>query len=320
MARAAVLSRRQAILGLSAVPFSARLHCDEAQAAAFDEVAPGLHVRFGLHEDANAGNGNAIANIGFVVGRDAVAVLDPGGSLADGRRLRTAIRAVTNRPIRYVLMTHGHPDHIFGAGAFEADGAQFVGHHLLPALLAERGDYYRQRLEAILGRGAAGPVVAPTVLVRDRMQLDLGHRPLDLQAHGRAHTNCDLTALDQATGTLLAGDLLFIDRIPSLDGSLRGWLSELTALESSPARHAVPGHGPTRVEWPAGASALRRYLGILLSETRRAIRAGVELDQAVDTVGQSERGKWLLFDDYHGHNVTQAFKELEWEQPSVSAR
>jgi quinoprotein relay system zinc metallohydrolase 2 len=319
MARAAVLSRRQAILGLGAVSLPVRPSRAEARDSAFQEVAPRLYVRFGIHEDVTARNDNAIANIGFIVGRDAVAVVDPGGSLADGRRLRAAIRKVTGLPIRYVVISHGHPDHIFGAGAFEADAPSFIGHHLLPEMLAARGEYYRQRLEATLGHGAAGPVVTPSVLVRDRMDIDLGDRVVGLEAHGRAHTNCDLTVLDQRSGTLFAGDLLFVDRIPSLDGSLRGWLSELAALKSSRARGAVPGHGPTRVEWPAAASALERYLGILLRETREALRAGVELDEAVNTVGRSERGKWLLFDDYHGHNVTQAFKELEWEQPSLPA-
>ncbi|MBA5844828.1 MBL fold metallo-hydrolase, partial [Escherichia coli] len=57
------------------------------------EVSPGIHVRQGLTEDATAGNFDAIANLGFIVGRDAVAVIDPGGSLHDGRSLRLAIRA-----------------------------------------------------------------------------------------------------------------------------------------------------------------------------------------------------------------------------------
>jgi quinoprotein relay system zinc metallohydrolase 2 len=316
MARAAVLSRRQAIIGLGAVSLPVRRSCAEVRDNAFREIAPQVYVRFGVHEEASPRNANAIANIGFIVGRDAVAVVDPGGSLADGRRLHAAIRKVTGLPIRYVVISHGHPDHIFGAGAFEDEAPRFVGHYLLPGMLASRGEYYRERLEATLGRGAAGKVVMPSVLVRDRTDIDLGDRLVRLEAHGRAHTNCDLTALDERTATLFAGDLLFVDRIPSLDGSLRGWMSELGALKSRGARSAVPGHGPTHVEWPAAASALERYLGILLSETRRALHAGVELDAAVNTVGQSERGKWLLFDDYHGHNVTQAFKELEWEQPS----
>jgi hypothetical protein len=75
----------------------------------------------------------------------------------------------------------------------------------------------------------------------------------------------------------------------------------------------VPGHGPTSVDWPKAAVDLERYLGVLLSETRDAIGKGIPIEEAVNVVGQSERGKWALFDDYHGRNVTQAFKELEWE-------
>ena len=279
------------------------------------QVAPGLHFRRGLDQDASAQNDDAIANIGFIVGRQSVAVFDPGGSLADGRRLRAAIRQVTALPIRYVLMSHGHPDHIFGAGAFEQDKPQFVGHERLPNSLAQRGDYYSRRLEAVLGKGSAGPAIPPTRLVRERQQeqIDLGDRVLSVTAHGIAHSDCDLSVLDLQSGTLLAGDLLFIERIPSLDGRLTGWLAELKALKAVPALRAVPGHGPLGVNWPAATADLERYLGVLLRETQAAIKRGQEIDSAAETVGQSERGKWKLFDDYHGHNVIQAFKELEWK-------
>jgi glyoxylase-like metal-dependent hydrolase (beta-lactamase superfamily II) len=85
------------------------------------EVAPGIHVREGIDEEATADNAGAIANLAFIIGRDAVAVVDPGGSLADGARWRDTIRAITKVPIRYVILSHVHPDHIFGAGAFAAD-------------------------------------------------------------------------------------------------------------------------------------------------------------------------------------------------------
>jgi hypothetical protein len=75
----------------------------------------------------------------------------------------------------------------------------------------------------------------------------------------------------------------------------------------------VPGHGPTRVDWPLGCRDLERYLGVLLRDTRAAMAKAMDIDAAVKTVGLSERGKWTLFDDYNGHNVIQAFKELEWE-------
>jgi quinoprotein relay system zinc metallohydrolase 2 len=315
MSSTTILSRRDILLGVSACCV-AGLAPPQATAAETpfptDEIAPGIHFRRGVDEDATKSNNGAIANIGFIVGHDAVAVMDPGGSLADGQRLRATIRKTTNLPIRFVVMSHVHPDHIFGAGAFVEDKPQFVGHALLPTALAQRGEYYRSRLDQILGPGKAGPVITPTMLVKDQGRIDLGGRVLEVTAHGIAHTDCDLTILDRQTGTLLLSDLLFVERIPSLDGSLKGWLTELTKLKSVGARRAVPGHGPTGVDWPSASRDLERYLGTLQRETRQAIAKGVDIGQAAETVALSERSKWKLFDDYNGHNVTRAYKELEW--------
>jgi quinoprotein relay system zinc metallohydrolase 2 len=239
--------------------------------------------------------------------------MDAGGSLEDGEALRAAIRARTSLPIRYVILSHAHPDHVFGAPAFLQDKPEFVGHARLPKALALRGDYYRARLESELGKARAGSVVAPTLLVERTRNIDLGGRVLALTAHPNAHTDNDLSVIDMQTHTLLTSDLLFVRRVPSLDGSLRGWLGELKALKAIPARRAVPGHGPASVDWPTSAAGLERYLNTLLTETRAAIARGVTIEEAVNVVGQSERGKWALFDDYHGRNVTQAYKELEWE-------
>jgi len=305
------LSRRDVLIGASACLIAGRTRA--AQVFKTDEVAPGIHFRRGVDEDATSSNNDAIANIGFIVGREAVAVIDPGGSLLDGQNLRATIRQTTKLPIRYVVLSHVHPDHIFGAGAFLEDKPQFVGHALLPNALAQRGEFYRGNLEKILGQGKAGPVIQPTLLVKDQTQIDLGGRILKVTAHGIAHTDCDLSVLDSQTSTLMLSDLLFVERVPSLDGSLKGWLAVLAKLKTVGARRAVPGHGPTGVDWPYVSRDLERYLGALLTETRQAIAKGVDIAQAAKTVALSERDKWKLFDDYNGHNVTRAYKELEWD-------
>ena len=301
--------------GLAACCVPALSHAARPQLRAWatDEVAPGIHIRHGIDADVSRANGDAIANIGFIVGREAVAVTDSGGSLDDGRRLRDSIRQVTPLPIRYVLMSHVHPDHVFGAGAFGADHPVYVGHAGLPRALSLRWEYYRKRTEDILGKNTVGAAVMPTLLVHDRAEIDLGGRVLELTARGIAHTDSDLSLLDRQTRTLMPADLLFVRRVPSLDGSLKGWLKELALLKSVNARRAVPGHGPTSVDWPSGCRDLERYLGVLLRETRQAIAKGLDINAAVKTVALSERGNWTLFDDYNGHNVIQAFKELEWE-------
>jgi len=168
-------------------------------------------------------------------------------------------------------------------------------------------------LDQILGTGRSGPVINPTQQVKDQSRIDLGGRILEITAHGNAHTDCDLSVLDPQTGTLLLSDLLFVQRVPSLDGSLKGWLTELARLKNVNARRAVPGHGPTGVDWPAASRDLERYLGTLQRETQQAIAKGIDIGQAAKTVALSERNKWTLFDDYNGHNVTRAYKELEWD-------
>ncbi len=277
------------------------------------EVAPGIHVRQGVHEEASVANQDGIANIGFIVGDAAVAVLDPGGSRADGERLRASIRECTGLPIRYVVMTHMHPDHVFGAVAFAADKPVFVGHARMAGMLVQRGEFYRNSLADTLGIEEAGDYAKPDLLVDDTATLDLGGRTLLVQAYPTAHTDNDLSILDAATGTLWLGDLLFVDRVPALDGSILGWLAQTKALRGSPATRAVPGHGPAVVSWPDAVTAQERYLGGLVRDIRAIISHGGDIEQAVATVGQAERGRWALFDDYNGRNVTSAFKELEWE-------
>ncbi|HEX3415171.1 MAG TPA: quinoprotein relay system zinc metallohydrolase 2, partial [Stellaceae bacterium] len=287
-----------------------------AQTAALPvtEIASGIFVHNGVHEEASAANDDAIANIGFIIGDETVAVIDPGGSFAEGSALRAAIRARTDRPIRYVILTHVHPDHIFGTAAFRDDHPDFVGHAKLPGALAQRGDYYLRRLHSNLGDEANGTeIVPPTVLVADRLELDLGGRRLMLRAHGPAHTDNDLTVFDQNTRTFWLADLLFVDRIPVIDGSLVGWLKQLDELTAISADRAVPGHGPVSVPWPTAVEPERRYLEAVAHDTRAAIKAGIGIANAYQHVANSERGHWLLFDEYHPRNVTASYKELEWE-------
>jgi quinoprotein relay system zinc metallohydrolase 2 len=279
------------------------------------KIAPGIFIRRGIDAEATRANRDAIGNAGFVIGSQSVAVTDPGGSHADGAWLRTEIRRRTRLPISHVIVSHGHPDHDFGASAFVDDRAIFVGHQRLAAVYAARGDYDRIRLAQILGDALAGRLVSPTRLVAEQASLpiDLGERTITVTAHPTAHSPADLTLSDSTTGILFAGDLLFVDRVPALDGSVRGWIAVLETMVAEGVRRAVPGHGPALVSFPTAVVPLLRYLRALRDDTRAAIVRGLSIPAAIDVVGRSERGRWRLFDAYHGRNVTMAYKELEWE-------
>ena len=282
-----------------------------SSAAPFDitEVAPGVFVHHGRHVDIEDPARGDSANIGFVVGTRCVAVIDSGGSVDTGRALRAAIAATTALPVCYVINTHAHFDHVLGNAAFAADEPEIVGHaNLAPSLAASR-DYFAERFAAELA-GAA--VLGPGLTVDGTRELDLGARTLRLTAVAEAHTAADLTVFDVSTGTLWSGDLLFMERLPVLDGSLRGWLAWLASADGIKATRVIPGHGPVSAPWPDALGPERDYLEQLLALVRRAVTDGQFIEELTEQARAAPPAGWLLGAP-HARNVSKAFREVEWE-------
>ena len=278
------------------------------------EVAAGIYVHEGNHEDFDAAYHGDIANIGFIVGDEAVAVVDTGGSYLVGKKLREAVRAVTKLPIKYVINTHVHPDHIFGNAAFEDEQAIFVGHDKLPGEMYARQETYLRNLKIELGSESDGSrIILPAMTVKTEVILELGHRAIRLNRWPTAHTDTDLTVYDNQTKTLWTGDLLFAERTPSLDGDIKGWISLIDRLKQERVNTIVPGHGHVSNEPDQVWDKEKTYLQTLLRDVRRDIKSGKEMTDSMNSAAQSERSKWVLFDVVNRRNVNRLYPELEWE-------
>ncbi|NOT14273.1 MAG: quinoprotein relay system zinc metallohydrolase 2 [Methylotenera sp.] len=281
---------------------------------AIEAVGDGIYVHHGEHLDIDTGYQGDICNISFIVGSKGVAVIDTGGSLKVGRHLREAIRKVTPLPVLYVINTHVHPDHIYGNAAFLADNPVFVGHEKLPNAMETRREAYAKLNAKLLGEDAKGSdLVKPTLTVKNTLALDLGDRLLHFTAHPTAHTNTDISLIDNKTGTLFTGDLLFIERTPVVETDIKGLIAELEKLKHSDAKQVVPGHGPVTKQWLEALNRAQHYFNLLLADVRASIKKGESMETAMDTAAAGEKDQWKLFEIANRRNVNTVYPALEWE-------
>lgn len=290
--------------------------CNHVQAEEFElkKVTDGIYVHHGKHLDIDEGYQGDICNLGVIIGHDAIAVIDSGGSKKTGEQLLAAIRRISQLPIRYVINTHVHPDHTYGNAAFQAESTHFVGHEKLATNMLLRKEQYEKLNARLLGAdGAASPTIPPDTLVHTEQTLDLGNRVLQLQARRVAHTHTDLTILDTQTNTLFAGDLLFAQRTPVVEGDLKGLIAVLEKINQQQYALIIPGHGLESSDQQTIIGNELRYLNLLLSDIKNNIKKGISMEQTMDTAAASEHDKWVLFDIANRRNVNVIYPQLEWE-------
>lgn len=276
------------------------------------EVVSGVFVHHGRHAGLEHADRADSANIGFIIGNGCVAVIDSGGSVDIGVKLLTAIRERTKVRICYVINTHAHFDHILGNAAFLSEQPKFIGHVNLATAINNSRDYFAKNFSAELGdRGGAG-VIGPDTLVEAELVLDLGGRELRLAAQPMAHTDSDLTVVDLQTNTLWSGDLVFMERLPVLDGNLRGWLAWMTTSAARSYDRVIPGHGPTTAPWPAALLAQQAYLTSLVATVKSALAAGEFLEDVTASGENALLPGWEI-PTAHTRNLSRAYREYEWE-------
>nr|WP_240946806.1 quinoprotein relay system zinc metallohydrolase 1 [Novosphingobium sp. ERW19] len=244
-----------------------------------EQIADGLWMVRGTDEAIAFANGGAIAN-SAIIATDAGAVLfDPGVSREHGLALGAMAQRLTGRAVSRVYISHLHPDHAMGAAAFDPALV-----HALPATRAELerdGEGFSDAMYRLLADWMKGTaIVLPQGDVTEG-QAQFGGRSFRLLAL-KGHSGGDLALLDEATGTLIAGDLVFHDRAASTPhASLPDWRASLDRLAATPHKLLVPGHGP--IDRDGGAIAQTRdWLDWIDATLRDAVTRGLDMSEAGD--------------------------------------
>jgi glyoxylase-like metal-dependent hydrolase (beta-lactamase superfamily II) len=180
--------------------------------------------------------------------------------------------------------------------------------------MATRAPHYLSKADELLDiRVNDDNIIPPNLQVSDNLTLNLGNRELVLTAHPTAHTDNDLSVYDKTTDTFWLADLVFLEHIPVIDGSIKGWISEMERLEKNHYKLVIPGHGRLIKDWPTSLQPQKNYLLQLSREIKSMIKQGKTLEYAVENVGLAAKANWQLFEEFHRKNVTMAFAELEWD-------
>lgn len=242
-------------------------------------IAQDTYVFVGTTEHFSRANGGNILNPGFIVTEDGVVVIQTGPSRRFGEEMRAAIRKVTPQPIRIVYVSNLHPDYWLGNQAF-AD----VPIAALPGTIAgiqAEGKAITENMYRLVGDWMRGTEpVAPTQPVYGSTVVYGSHRLRLIPLEG--HTAADLAILDESTGVLFAGGVVFSDRTPTTPHADVGkWLAELDALEALDIRVLVPNHGRIRTDKEAIAQT-RDWLSWLDGSLRRAAAEGRDMAELLD--------------------------------------
>ena len=262
-------------------------------------------------------NEGFVSNAAFVITGDGVVIFDALGTPALADLLLKEIRKFTQEPIRKVIVSHYHADHIYGLQVFKDEGAEI----LAPAGVIDylNSDSAGSRLEE--RRVSLSPwvnentrLVAPDRYIKQSEKFKLGEVEFTISLLGSAHSEGDLTLFVEPDKVLFSGDVIFDGRIPWLgDADTVNWLATLNNIKTAKPAAIVPGHGELSSDPEALIKLTYNYLEFVRAKMKAAVDDWVTFDDAYDEVEWGEYEYLPAFFEANRRNAYQVYLSLEQE-------
>jgi cyclase len=254
----------------------------------------------------------ASANAGFVIGDDGVVVVDTTARSEAARQLLMEIRKLTKLPVKFVINTHYHADHVAGNGIFADAGAVVLAQSNVRGWIHTRSLKFFGKEAPAGARAFIEALVPPTVVYDQAMDLYLGSRRIHVRGFP-GHTGGDSVVMIPDAKTIFGGDLFWRNTLPNMiDASTTPWIDTLDALAKNGAGYTfVPGHGDAGSA--QDVAAFREYLATLqklVADARAQKKAGDALAETVMTTLKDTYGQWDFFEFFAKPNILDMDAEL----------
>lgn len=279
------------------------------------KVGDGVYAVVGDLGGQTYENDGLNANLGFVVGRDGVLVINTGPTRRVAGALHRAIQSVTPKPVKWVVNVNSQNHYWHGNGYFASPGVSIVAHEAAVTIMRETGNSQMDGNQRELKDKAAGTTLAfPSVLIKETHTIDLGDRKAEVRHFGHAHTPGDVAVWLPKENIIFAGDIIYTERMLAvIPLSHSGkWIAAYDQLMALKPAVVVPGHGS-----PTDAARAKRdtrdYLDSLRTQSRQAFERGESLMVAVNKIDQSKFKYLANFEQLARRNANVVFREIEKE-------
>lgn len=262
-------------------------------------------------------NEGFISNASFIITGDGVVVFDALGTPSLAAELVKEIRKITDQPIKRVIVSHYHADHIYGLQVFEALGAKISAPegaytYLNSPVAKERLTERQFSLEPWVNESTH--LVLPDEIISKSNTFKMGDVTFTINYQGKAHSDGDLAMLVEPDRVLFSGDIIFEGRIPFVgNADTKNWLRVMEKLETTGLIALVPGHGPASTKPDKTIALTRKYLAYLRDKMGAAAEEFKPFDQAYAETDWSEFKDLPAFDAANRINAYQVFLSMEAE-------
>lgn len=273
--------------------------CDRVFAAEkLTQIAENVYAYVGIK---NASKDNSFgANAGIIIGKDGIVVVDTMISATMAKRFIRDIRAISRKPIRYVVNTHYHLDHVFGNSEFAKLGAVVIAQENVKNAMEKSA---RETLKNIGEYGLTpkdmkGTTLAyPVLTFGDRMTINIGDQQIELIHARQSHTDGDTLVYLPGKKILFAGDILFTNYHPFLgEGNIEEWAKELDDIKSMDVEKIIPGHGP--LSGKNDLDDMKKYILMFDQKAKELASQSDDVQKIVTAIQsvlpQRPEGAWLI--------------------------